>query len=52
MILNDELEIMCKEATEVWLRYYPSICLEKLRKITHLLIQTRLIPLECGMEPP
>jgi hypothetical protein len=35
--MNDELERMWKEAVVTCLRYYPIICLERLRKITFTL---------------
>jgi hypothetical protein len=42
--MNDELERIWKEAPVAYSRYYPSICLEKLRKTTKTLSQNSRSP--------
>jgi hypothetical protein len=35
-LMNNELENICKEVVEAYLRYYPSICLQGLNKTTKI----------------
>jgi len=42
--MNDELERLCSEVFMVYVRYYPSICLEGLRKTVSNLSQDSQSP--------